>query len=181
MLSALSLPGVSMMMPVASALNSNSTEIVAVTENSCVDTRAFAECLPVSVIESDPAAILQQLARGFEEGEFQIAYGLTRGSNMMLIEQYAQQFRYSLVYHAVHQYHEPGLLHEISAPPGVCSSLRKTILAEPANWVSSVSRVPLYISQRGSRPVTENIQTELEMPASSPGQLVSWMFYRETA
>ena len=84
MLSALSVPGMSLLPQSVSALNAGSTRIVAITENSCADTGAFSACLPSSILDPDPALQLLQLEKGFKDSEFQLVYGLTRDSNLVM-------------------------------------------------------------------------------------------------
>ncbi len=178
MLSALSLPGMSLVSSNAIATGAESTRIIAVTEDICRDTRAFAAYLPVSLIDSDPASMMLHIAKGFENRDFQVAYGLTRDSNMMLLEQYAQQHGYSLQYHGVHSYRGDSLHHDIWATSELLGHLQTQLADSSIDWVSSISRVPFFAGRRERALLTREIETRHSMPADATGQLVSWMFYR---
>ena len=178
MLSALSLPSMSLVSSNAIATESGSTKIIAVTEDICQDTRAFAANLPVSLIDTDPASMMLHIASGFENQDFEIAYGLTRDSNMMLIEQYAQQFDYSLQYHGIHSYAEGRLLHEITASNELLGKLEKQLTEKPSDWVTTISRVPVLTTRHSQKLLNEAISTTHAIPSDGTGQLVSWMFTR---
>ena len=181
MLSALSLPGVSLLPFTVSAEKADSTRIIAVSENICRDTRTFAGHLPVSLIEPDPASMMLHIASGFENQDFHIAYGLTRDSNMMLIEQYALQHGYRLEYHGVHSYCNHHLHHEITAGAELLGSLSGQLADESSDWVAGISRVPAYSNRGNQVRASRVIKTNHIKPAGASGQLVSWMFSRESA
>ncbi len=178
MLSALSLPGMSLLSSRAIARQPGSTSIIAVTEDICRDTRAFADKLPVSLIDSDPASMMLHIASGFENRDFQLAYGLTRDSNMMLIEQYAQQFGYILQFHGVHSYRGDRLHHSVMAGSELLNHLETSLADASMDWVSSISRVPFFAGHDEAPLLAREMETRHSMPADASGQLVSWMFFR---
>ena len=99
LVSAFAVPGLSLLQRTAAGETSDSSRILVISENTCPDTSAFALHLPSTCIEADPGSILLELDRSFREGEYDLVFGLTRDSNYILIEQYAQASAYQLRYH----------------------------------------------------------------------------------
>ena len=96
LLSAFAVPGLSLLHRTAIASELAASKVLVLTEGICADTRAFAGCLPASHFEADPSPMLLELDKSFREGQFDLVFGLSRDSNFMLVEQYAQASRYQL-------------------------------------------------------------------------------------
>ncbi|MFT5351458.1 MAG: hypothetical protein ACI9MF_002281, partial [Gammaproteobacteria bacterium] len=143
------------------------------------DTSAFAACLPSTYIETDPTSVLLELDSSFREGEYDMVFGLTRDSNFVLVEQYAQSASYQLCYQGVHQYNSRGLSHKLRAEKNVVSQLSELIKNESKDWSQLISRVPVLSNYNEALMVSAELQTEVSSPEHSPGQLVSWLFKRD--
>lgn len=176
MLSALAMPGMSALQAGPWLETASSTRIVAISENSCSDTESFASQLPSSILEADPGAVLLQLEQGFQNGDVDIIYGLTRDSNLVLIEQYAQQSRYRLAFHGVHQYTNSGLQHRITADTASLGLLKKQLIRNKEDWTGGISQLPALTTFNIDSHSSETFQTAHRPTGNSPGQLTSWLF-----
>jgi len=181
LLSSFAVPALSLLQRTALGEDLLSSKVLVLSENNCVDTNAFSTCLPASYIETDPSSILLELDRGFREGEYELVFGLTRDSNFVLVEQYAQAASYRLHYQGIHQYNARGLSHKLTADKNVVAELTNQIQIETENWTRTIGRVPVLSSYENPLLVSADLQTDVHCPLHGPGQLVSWLFKRNLA
>lgn len=179
LVSAFAVPGLSLLQRTAAGETSDPSRILVISENTCPDTSAFALHLPSRCIEADPGSILLELDRSFREGEYDLVFGLTRDSNYILIEQYAQASAYQLRYHGTHRYNASGLSHTLLASNEVVRNVLNLINNDAGDWARVITNIPVLSDYRDRKMVSEVLNTEHNCPKQSPGQLVSWLFKRE--
>jgi hypothetical protein len=171
--------GLSLLQRTALAELSNSKKILVVTEENCPDSCAFASYLPSTRIETDPGSLLLDLDTGFKQGKYDIVFGLTRDSNYVLIEQYAQASSYQLRYEGRHQYNSGGLSHTLRANENVVNELTRQINRKADAWSQIITRVPVLSNHSAQKLISTVLQSKSACPKQSPGQLVSWLFKRD--
>jgi hypothetical protein len=178
LLSAFTVPCLSLLQRMALASELAASKVLVLTEGICADTRAFARCLPASRIEADPGPMLLELDKSFRDGEFELVLGLSRDSNFMLVEQYAQANRYQLHYHGIHRYGAKGLSHTLHGTSQIIKHLETNIPTANQDWTEAISQLP-GLSDYQDRPSLKTAFTSGHVcPKQSPGLLVSWLFKR---
>ena len=178
LLSAFLAPGISLLQRPVFAAGLNSSKVLVLTENNCVDTAAFSSCLPAMHIQNDPSAVLLELANSFTEGEYDLVLGLSRDSNYVLIEQYAQAARYHLTYHGTHTYEANSLRHSLQGGRETINSISRQLSRNNKHWTDALIQLPAMATCQETQRVSEVINTKHMCPSGSPGQLVSWLFER---
>ena len=175
LLSAFAVSGLPLLSPVAWSKDDSAKKVLVLSENSCSDSSTFASCLPVTSIEADPSLLLQEMDKSLREKEYEFVFGLSRDSNFVLIEQYAQQNAYRLHYHGSHQYHGNTLKHSLQGSRVLIESLSPE-LSESKSWASVLAQVPALTDYSDAQMLSHKIETRSITPADSSGHLVSWLF-----
>ncbi len=181
LLSAFALPGLPLLQRSALGKELLSSKILVLAENNCSDTSIFSTCLPSTLIEADPSAVLLELDSNFQSGEYEFVFGLSRDSNFVLIEQYAQSSSYRLAFQGRHKYGSKGMSHNLHGNQEVIRNLSSQIVDESEDWAKTISKVPVLSNYQDSQMVSEELHTSHIYPSLSPGHLVSWLFKREQA
>ena len=178
LLSAFAVPGLSLLQRRAIGSELAASKVLVLTEGICGDTRAFAGCLPASQFEADPGPMLLELDKSFKEGGFDLVFGLSRDSNFMLVEQYAQASRYQLHYHGIHKYGATGLSHSLQGNSEVIKYLSTNLPTVNKDWTDAVSQIPTLSEYQDRQLLKAEISSSHACPGQSPGLLVSWLFKR---
>jgi hypothetical protein len=181
LLSAFVVPGLSVFQRAAMGLELQTAKVLVLCENNCADTKAFSSCLPATQIESDPGSILQELDSSFRQGEYDLVFGLSRDSNYVLVEQYAQASAYYLGFQGLHKYETRGMSHSLAGNKDVITSLSAQLNSDIEHWTRIISRVPGFSDYQDQQMHSEVLNTTHSCPAQGPGQLVSWLFRRKQA
>ncbi|NKB35747.1 MAG: hypothetical protein GKR93_01070 [Gammaproteobacteria bacterium] len=175
LLSAFAVSGLPLLTSVASSTGYSSKKVLVLSENGCSDSSAFASCLPVKPIEADPSLLLQELDKSLREKEYEFVFGLSRDSNFVLIEQYAQQNAYRLHYHGSHQYQRNTLTHSVRGNKEILESLSSQ-LSGNESWTSVLGQIPTLSDYADESMLSGKIESIRSAPANSSGHLVSWLF-----
>ncbi len=175
LLSAFAVSGLPLLTRAAWSRGLSAAKVLVLSENGCSDSSAFSSCLPNTQIEADPSLLLQELDKSLRQKEYEFIFGLSRDSNFVLIEQYAQQNAYRLHYHGSHQYQGNSLRHSLQGNKEVLDSLSSK-LSENNSWTRVLSQIPTMSDYSDEGMLSRQMQTGRKMPASSSAHLVSWLF-----
>lgn len=172
------MPGLSLIQRTAGSAGLLTSRVLVLSENSCSDTNIFSACLASTRIESDPGPILLEMENSFREAEYEFVFGLSRDSNFVLIEQYAQASAYQLCYHGTHRYDANNLSHSFRGNRETANYLSEHIFKQGRQWAEVISQIPAISKHDDALMLSEVLVTKQSRPAKSPGHLVSWLFKR---
>ena len=181
LLSTFAVPGLSVFQRRVMSSELQSAKVLVLSENNCADTKAFSTYLPSTQIDKDPSSILQELDSGFRQGKYDFVFGLSRDSNYILIEQYAQVSSYYLSYHGIHKYKTRGMSHALRGNKDLIANLSAQLNRNAEHWTSVISRIPGLSNYQDRQMCSEASNTAHNCPEQGPGQLVSWLFIRNQA
>ena len=179
LLSAFAVPGLSMLQRMTMASEREPAKVLVLSENSCEDTQVFSSYLPATQIEADPSSILQDLDNSFRQREYEFVFGLSRDSNFVVVEQYAQSSSYSLAYHGVHKYDVDGMSHSLKGNKEVLESVSTQLVKTAGHWTRAISQIPALSNYQDRQLCSRLSNTVGSCSAEGPGQLVSWLFIRK--
>ncbi|MDA0824737.1 MAG: hypothetical protein O3C28_20295 [Proteobacteria bacterium] len=136
----------------------------------------FSEYLlaPTTVIDLDPLNVLTALNDEFAKHDIDTVYGLTRGSNRFLIEQFARPNGYRMIHTGEHEFGNGQIAHTLTSTPSHVDDFAEHIVRSRANWPVEVARLLESRTSHQDAPIRNNRVVGLPISAGRVGQLCSW-------
>ncbi|MFT4585340.1 MAG: hypothetical protein ACI8XZ_005108 [Gammaproteobacteria bacterium] len=134
--------------------------------------------VPTTAIDLDPLSVLTELSGEFANHELDTIYGLTRGSNRFLIEQFAKPNGYRIIHAGEHEFGDGQIAHKLTGAPRSMDDLVEDIARASANWPVEVARLLESKKLDHEAPTNNDRVVGADVPAGRVGQLCSWTLQR---
>jgi hypothetical protein len=147
-----------------------------VIDSSSPEGKSFSEYFlaPTAVIDLDPLDVLTALNDEFAKHEVDTVYGLTRGSNRFLIEQFARPNGYRMIHTGEHEFGNGQIAHTLTSSPSHVENFAEHIVHSRANWPVEVARLLESRTSHQGTPTRNNRVVGANISAGRVGQLCSW-------